>query len=90
MGKELGFFGLMYLMALVDPRIIALGFVCGILSRRWWQASLGGAAAGSALWLYNDEPSSYRLMLYSVGLAACISLSLFAFAAKRGLLGDPE
>jgi hypothetical protein len=88
--KGFGFFGLLYFVALMQPGLAGLGLVFGFLSRKWWQALLGGVAAVLLYQLYYAFPTSRWLTFDPISLLAGTSWSMLAFAAKRELLAQDE
>jgi uncharacterized membrane protein (UPF0136 family) len=88
--KGFGFFGLLYFVALMQPGLAGLGLVFGFLSRKWWQALLGGVAAGSAYQFYYGFLTPHWLTTWPISVLAGTSWALLVFAAKRGLLGQDE
>jgi hypothetical protein len=78
------YYALLFVGALAQPIIAAIAIAAGLVSRRWWQTALGGAAGGVTGFFY-DAPTSGRLLLAAMAIAAGVSWGAFVFALRRAL-----
>ena len=80
-----GWWPIILIAVLIDPRILFAGIATGLLARRWWQAFLGLVTAPAVYWLYciiflqNDHFAQLAPLLAIAGAAWAAG----AFAVKK-------
>jgi hypothetical protein len=78
------YFGILFVGTLIQPLIVLVALLASLISRRWYEALLGGLVAGG-LEILADQLTGTRPTPVGIVLMAGVTLSIIAFLVRREL-----